>query len=93
MSGRRWLRHPSRPNLKSQGWPRVWVSSTALVGIFSQTAGSTCKFWVNPVNFTFRVGLVEKHGLHELREGRAWPRATLSFYTAIDCHCLPFRRD
>jgi hypothetical protein len=24
------------------------------MGIFSQTAGSTCEFWVNPVNFTFR---------------------------------------
>jgi hypothetical protein len=23
------------------------------IGLFSQTAGSTCEFWVNPVNFTF----------------------------------------
>jgi hypothetical protein len=23
------------------------------MGIFSQTAGSTCEFWVNPVIFTF----------------------------------------
>jgi hypothetical protein len=25
----------------------------SLIGIFSQTAGSTCEFWVNPVNYTF----------------------------------------
>jgi hypothetical protein len=31
-----------------------WVNSKALVGIFSQTSGSTCEFWVNPVDFTFR---------------------------------------
>jgi hypothetical protein len=30
-----------------------WVNSKAFIGIFSQTAGSTCEFWVNPVNFTF----------------------------------------
>jgi hypothetical protein len=24
----------------------------ALIEIFSQTAGSTCEFWANPVNFT-----------------------------------------
>jgi hypothetical protein len=25
------------------------------MGIFSQTAGSTCEFWVNPVNFTLVI--------------------------------------
>jgi hypothetical protein len=28
------------------------ANSKALIGIFSQTAGSTCEFWVNPVDFT-----------------------------------------
>ena len=28
--------------------PRIWVNSKALIGIFSQTAGSTCEFWVYP---------------------------------------------
>jgi hypothetical protein len=26
------------------GWPRIWANSKALIGIFSRTAGSTCKF-------------------------------------------------
>jgi hypothetical protein len=33
----------------------AWVNSKALVGIFSQTAGSTCEFLVSPVNFTFAL--------------------------------------
>ena len=28
-----------------------------LIGIFSQTAGPTCKFWANPVNFRFQRNL------------------------------------
>ena len=35
-----------------QGSPRIWASSKALVGIFSQTSGSTCEFWFNPVHST-----------------------------------------
>ena len=27
----------------------------ALIGIFSQIAGTSCEFWVNPVNFTFQA--------------------------------------
>jgi hypothetical protein len=34
--------------------PRILLNSNAHIGTFSQTAGSTCKFWVNPVNVTFR---------------------------------------
>jgi hypothetical protein len=37
--------------------PRVWANSEALTWVFSQTAGSTCEFWVNPVNSTFRHAL------------------------------------
>ena len=48
-------------NLKftGYGWSRIWVNSKAPIGIFSQTAGSTCEFWVNPVNFTFESLEVE----------------------------------
>ena len=35
--------------------PESGSTLKALIGIFSQTAGSTCKFWVNPVDFTFAV--------------------------------------
>jgi hypothetical protein len=51
----------SRPTVRApspccpQGWPRLWVNSKSLIGNLIQTAGSTCKFWVNAVNFTFRV--------------------------------------
>jgi hypothetical protein len=37
-----------------------------LIGIFSQTAGSTCKFWVNPVNFTFCLQVNFPEVWHEL---------------------------
>jgi hypothetical protein len=40
-------------NLKFTGLNQIWVNSKALIGIFSQTAGSTCEFCVNPVNCTF----------------------------------------
>jgi hypothetical protein len=33
--------------------PEFGSTLKALIGISSQTAGSTCEFWVNPVNFTF----------------------------------------
>ena len=49
--------------------PRIWVNSEALIGIFSQTAGSTCEFWVNPVNFTFRHDGGRPRG--DARHGRA----------------------
>ena len=32
--------------------PESGSTQEALIGIFSQTVGSTCKFWVEPVNFT-----------------------------------------
>jgi hypothetical protein len=35
--------------------PEIWVNSKALIEILSQTAGSTCESWVNPVNVTFRA--------------------------------------
>jgi hypothetical protein len=38
----------------------IWVNSKALIGIFSQTAGSTCEFWANPVNFTCQVYVLEQ---------------------------------
>jgi hypothetical protein len=34
--------------------PRIWVDFKALMEIFSQTAGSACELWANPVNFTVR---------------------------------------
>jgi hypothetical protein len=42
------------PTELAQGWPRVWVNSTARIGISSQTAGSACKSRVSPVDLTFR---------------------------------------
>jgi hypothetical protein len=33
------------------------------MGIFSQTAGSTCEFWVNPVDFTFPLQAADRPGL------------------------------
>jgi hypothetical protein len=33
--------------------PEFGSTLKALIGIHRQTAGSTCEFWVNPVNFTF----------------------------------------
>ena len=45
-------------NLKFTGLTqKIWANSKALIWIFSQTAGSTCNLWVNPVNFT--SGLVK----------------------------------
>jgi hypothetical protein len=37
--------------------PESGSTLKALIEIFSQTAGSTCEFWVNPVNFT--LGLAQ----------------------------------
>jgi hypothetical protein len=42
-------------NLNFTGLTQNLVNSKALIEIFSQTAGSTCEFWVNPVNFTFQA--------------------------------------
>ena len=45
-------------NLKFTGLTQnLGQLDTALIGIFSQTAGSACEFWVNPVNFTLRLAL------------------------------------
>ena len=35
----------------------MWVKSKALIWIFRENVGSICEFWVNPVNFTFDVGV------------------------------------
>jgi hypothetical protein len=44
-------------NLKFTGLTqKIWANSKALIWIFSQTAGSTCNLWVNPVDFTFAFG-------------------------------------
>ena len=40
--------------------PEFGSTLKALIGIYSQTAGSTCEFWVNRMNFTFGEGAVEK---------------------------------
>ena len=40
-----------RTNLNFTGLTQNLVNSKALKGIFSQTAGSTCEFWVNLVSF------------------------------------------
>jgi hypothetical protein len=34
--------------------PESGSTRRLFIGIFSQTAGLICEFWVNPVNFTFR---------------------------------------
>ena len=53
----------------------MWAIFRALIGIFSQTAGSTCEVWVNPVNFTFsgfQAEVVVVSDFDELEEqGRA----------------------
>ena len=48
---------------KSQGWPGIRVNSEALIGILSQTAGSTYECWAGPVNFTFAPQLARKNVL------------------------------
>ena len=52
----------STANLKFTG-----LTQKALIGIFSQKFRSTCKFWVNPVNFTSQAHV----GDHEGQAGRA----------------------
>ena len=38
----------------AQGWPKLWASFRALIGmIFSQTVGPSLAIWVNPVQFSF----------------------------------------
>ena len=62
-------------NLKSIGLTQnLGFNSKALIGIFSQTAGSACEFWVNHVDFTV-VELVDEIGAGGvgLGEGRARP--------------------
>ena len=31
--------------------PKTWANFKPLIGISIQTAGPTCEFWANPVNF------------------------------------------
>jgi hypothetical protein len=38
-----------------QGWLRLWANFRPLIGISSQTAGSICGFWANPVNLRFAL--------------------------------------
>ena len=45
--------HPEPENHRVD--PIIWVNSKALIMNSIKTAGSTCNFWVNPVNFTFRA--------------------------------------
>jgi hypothetical protein len=47
-------------NLEFTGLTQIWVNSKALIGMFSQTDGSTCEFWVNPVNFTLQVSYCDR---------------------------------
>jgi hypothetical protein len=54
--GSSWMRLPfAEPEIHRVD-PEPGSTSKALIGIFSQTAGSTCECWVNPVTFTFREG-------------------------------------
>jgi hypothetical protein len=48
----------------------MWVNCKAFIGIFSQTSGSTCEFWVNPVNFTFNRADIRRGGRGPRRAGR-----------------------
>jgi hypothetical protein len=34
---------------------RIWANFRTLIGISSQTAGPTCEFLANPVNFRFHA--------------------------------------
>ena len=43
------------------------------MGNFSRTAGSTCEFWANPVNFTFWQRRPPPSPSSEQRPFRAWP--------------------
>jgi hypothetical protein len=55
-AGRRRRGGAGAGSLKFTGLTQNMVNSKALIGIFSQTAGSTCNLWVNPVDFTFAFG-------------------------------------
>ena len=63
----------------------------ALIGIFTQTAGSTCEFWVNPVNFTFHVAGLERRAAHAVDE--QWTRDTDFIRAAHRARLLAARRD
>ena len=39
--------------VNSHGWPKLWAKFNNLIGISSQTAWQTSKFWANPVSFRF----------------------------------------
>jgi hypothetical protein len=62
---------PISSSLKFTGLTRI---SKDLIGIFSQTSGPTCEFWVSPVNFTFRTPNPQVAGLREGASVRQpWP--------------------
>jgi hypothetical protein len=75
------LRPPRAPKTKMvQGWRKLWVNFRYLIGIFSQNAGSTCEFWVNPVDFTLdnwaERSPTAAGGLERRELGARAPRAT-----------------
>ena len=55
--GEGWLR-----TCNLQGLTQNLGQLKARIGIFSQTAGSTCEFWANPVDFTLRLRLGRRGG-------------------------------
>jgi hypothetical protein len=50
---RRWRSRPTVEPEIHRVDPESGSTLRLFIGISSQTAGSTCEFWVNPVNFTF----------------------------------------
>jgi hypothetical protein len=65
---------PPPPKLQQPEIHRVDPESgstlTLFIGIFSQTAGSTCEFWVNPVNFTLAAAATPRRAP---RRNAPWP--------------------
>jgi hypothetical protein len=60
----------SDPNLKFTGLTQnLGQLYEALIGIFTQTAGSTCAFWVSPVNFISVRSSRRELGLARPRDG------------------------
>jgi hypothetical protein len=68
----------------SQGWPKIWASTNPLIGICTQNSGSTCEFWVTPVN---RSGWGAWSGRATVGEQRArvCGRELLNFAQLVVC--------
>jgi hypothetical protein len=72
------------------------------MGIFSQTSGSTCEFWVNPVKFTVQVDGQPSDGndywtmeepLPQVRRTRRWhPHGTTMPSLPRDDHIIAAMR-